>query len=40
MKSTNTAVPTFYKGDLVRSASGGPVQGWRRASAGRAARGR
>ena len=32
MKSTNTAVPTFYKGDLVRSASGGPVQGWRRAS--------
>jgi len=32
MKSTNTAVPTFYKGDLVRSASGAPVQGWRRAS--------
>ena len=32
MKSTSTAVPTFYKGDLVRSVSGGPVQAWRRAS--------
>jgi hypothetical protein len=31
MKSTST-VPTFYKGDLVRSANGGPVQAWRRAS--------
>jgi hypothetical protein len=31
MKSTST-VPTFYKGDLVRSASGNPVQAWRRAS--------
>ena len=31
MKSTSTAVPTFYKGDLVRSVSG-PIQGWRRAN--------
>ena len=31
MKS-NAQVPTFYKGDLVRSASGKPVQAWRRAN--------
>jgi len=32
MKSNTTHVLTFYKGDLVKSASGYPIEAWRRAS--------
>ena len=32
MKSTSNSVPTFYKGDLVKSADGLTVQAWRRAT--------
>lgn len=32
MKSTNVIAPTFYKNELVKSANGEPITGWRRST--------